>query len=189
MIFGYEKKLTQLLTAFSTNCDKLADLASANNLDKSHVEYAQNFTKDRIIELKKQLAFVPVKIVIALPSVDDVGVNTDVPMGDVKTELSDVKTDAPMGDVKTELSDVKTDAPMGDVKTELSDVKTDAPMGDVKTELSDVKTELSEVKTELSDVKTDAPASNVKAESAKGLVEENDAGKSSARFANFLSKK
>jgi hypothetical protein len=173
MIFGYEKKLTQLLTAFSTNCDKLADLASANNLDKSHVEYAQNFTKDRIIELKKQLAFVPVKIVIALPSVDDVGVNTDVPMGDVKTELSDVKTDAPMGDVKTELSDVKTDAPMGDVKTELSDVKT----------------ELSEVKTELSDVKTDAPASNVKAESAKGLVEENDAGKSSARFANFLSKK
>jgi len=69
----YVQPLTKALEAFLEASDKLASVASNFELDDKDVKYAQELTRARTQELKKQLEHKPLRIDVQLPSDNDDG--------------------------------------------------------------------------------------------------------------------
>ena len=64
----YQQQLVKALENFCEAADKLASIATNNELLDQDIKYAQNLTKERVAELKKQLEHKTVKVEISLPS-------------------------------------------------------------------------------------------------------------------------
>jgi hypothetical protein len=88
----YEALLTKALENFCEASDKLASIATNYDLLEGDVNYAQELTKSRVGELKKQLEHKPVKVEVKLPSANH---NEVV---DTASSTSKSRFDTPMSD-------------------------------------------------------------------------------------------